>query len=306
MKSRNIAGMIFISLLLLSCGKTGVESNIKKDDKVVSLREYNTLKENTLPKRRVVIGKVKNYSRFGTQRTDITTKDILASEFSNSGRFNVLERSDLDSVIEELAFSNTLGEKSLLSRQKFLDTDFVVIGSVTKYALNTTGNKSLFSKSKEQKAEVVIELKVIDVTNGKVWIETGEGSSSVTFGTVLGAGTYGSYTSLEEEAFRAAVIQGVEKIVQKLDSMPWSASIVKKSGNTIIINSGANSNLKLGTEMEVYKIGAPIEYRGEILGYEEERVGNAVVTNYIGEEAASLRYDGKNFTVPGIVKIKNK
>ena len=81
MKSRNIAGMIFISLLLLSCGKTGVESNIKKDDKVVSLREYNTLKENTLPKRRVVIGKVKNYSRFGTQRTDITTKDILASEF---------------------------------------------------------------------------------------------------------------------------------------------------------------------------------------------------------------------------------
>ena len=109
---------------------------------------------------------------------------------------------------------------------------------------------------------------------------------------------------MEEEAFRAAVIQGVEKIVKKLDSMPWSASIVKKSGNNIIINSGVNSNLKLGTEMEVYKIGAPIEYRGEILGYEEERVGNAVVTNYIGEDAASLRYEGKNFNVPGIVKIK--
>ena len=63
MKSRNIIGMIFISLLLLSCGKTGVESNIKKDDKIVSLREYNNLKETALPKRRVVIGKVKNYSR---------------------------------------------------------------------------------------------------------------------------------------------------------------------------------------------------------------------------------------------------
>lgn len=54
MKSRNIIGMIFISLLLLSCGKTGVESNIKKDDKIVSLREYNNLKETALPKRRVV------------------------------------------------------------------------------------------------------------------------------------------------------------------------------------------------------------------------------------------------------------
>ena len=59
MKSRNIAGIVFMTLLFLSCGKTGVESNIKKDNKVVSLREYNTLKETNLPKRRVVIGKVK-------------------------------------------------------------------------------------------------------------------------------------------------------------------------------------------------------------------------------------------------------
>ena len=303
MKTKNILSVIFAALVLVSCGKTGIESTVRKDNKVVNLREYDTVKENLLPKRRVVIGKVKNYSRFGTPRTDITTKDILASEFAGSGRFNVLERGDLDSVMEELAFSESLGEKSLLNRQKFLDTDFVVIGSVTKYALNTTGNKSIISKSKDQKAEVVIELKIIDVTNGKTWIETGEGSSSVSFGTVLGAGTYGSYTSLEEEAFRAAVIQGVEKVVKKLDSMPWSASIVKKSGGNLIINSGAASNLKIGTEMEVYRVGAPIEYRGEILGYEEEKVGTAVVTSYIGENAASLRYEGKNFEVPGIVKI---
>lgn len=303
MKTKNILSIIFTALVLVSCGKTGIESTIRKDNKVVSLREYDTIQENIMPKRRVVIGKVKNYSRFGTPRTDITTKDILASEFSNTGRFNVLERGDLDSVMEELTFSESLGEKTLLNRQKFLDTDFVVIGSVTKYALNTTGNKSIFSKSKEQRAEVVVELKIVDVTNGKTWIETGEGSSSVSFGTVLGAGTYGSYTSLEEEAFRAAVIQGVEKIVKKLDSMPWSASIVRKSGNNLIINSGMSSNLKIGTEMEVYKVGAPIEYRGEILGYEEEKVGTAVVTNYIGEDAASLRYNGENFQIPGIVKI---
>ena len=75
----------------------------------------------------------------------------------------MLEREDLDTVMEELAFSDSLGQKSLLARQKFLDTDYIVVGSVTKYALNTTGNKSIISKSKEQRAEVVIELKVIDV-----------------------------------------------------------------------------------------------------------------------------------------------
>ena len=304
MINKKIAILATALFAFAGCGKTTIESSIRKDDKITALREYDSYKENKLRKSRVVIGKVKNYTRFGTPRTDSTTKDILVSEFSNTGRFTVLEREDLDTVMEELAFSDSLGQKSLLARQKFLDTDYIVVGSVTKYALNTTGNKSIISKSKEQRAEVVIELKVIDVTNGKVWTETGEGSSRVEFSTILGTGTYGSYNSLEEEAFRAAVIQGVEKIVRRVDSTPWSAAVVKKSGGNIIINSGINSNLRIGTEMEVYKLGAPIEYRGEILGYEEKLVGSAIVTGYIGEDASTLRYDGENFITPAIVKIK--
>ena len=53
------------------------------------------------------------------------------------------------------------------------------------------------------------------------------GKLKIEFSTILGAGTYGSYNSLEEEAFRAAVIQGVEKIVRRVDSTPWSAALLK-------------------------------------------------------------------------------
>lgn len=301
---RKYIGIFLISSLLIGCSNGEVRSTVKKEDNISNLRDYNTYKKNIAPKRRVVIGKVKNYSRFGTQRTDSITKDILVSEFSNSGRFNVLERDDLDSVMEELTFSNSLGEKSILAKQKFLDTDFIVVGSVTKYELNTTGNTSLFSKSKEQRAEAVIELKVIDVLNGKVWTETGEGSASIKFGTVLGTGTYGSYGSLEQEAFRAAVIQGVEKIVNKIDSMPWTAAVVQKTGSRIIINSGSSNNLQIGTQMNVYKQGKAIEYRGEVLGYEENLVGTAVVEDYIGTDAATLRYNGVDFSLPAVVKLK--
>ena len=34
--------------------------------------------------------------------------------------------------------------------------------------------------------------------------------------------------ALNKKHFRAAVIQGVEKIVKKIDSMPWTAAVVKK------------------------------------------------------------------------------
>lgn len=291
-------------LFLVGCGNSQVKSTIVKENNYSSIREYDVQKANLAPKRRVIVGKVKNYSRLGTQRTDSITKDILISELSSTKRFNVLEREDLDSVMEELAFSNSLGEKSLLAKQKFLDTDYIIVASVSKYGVKTTGSKTLFSKSKYQTGEAVVELKVIDVTNGKVWAETGEGSSSVRFGTVLGAGTYGSLPNLEEEAFRAAVIQGVEKVVAKIDSTPWSAAVVQKKGDRIIINSGIENNLKLGTEVSVYKQGKAIEYRGEILGYEEELVGTAVVDSYLGEGAANLSYKGVDFSLPAVVKLK--
>lgn len=296
--------LIALALCIFAVGCSDVRSTIKKEDTIEKLRDYDVARENIAPKRRIVIGKIKNYSRFGTQRTDSITKDILVSEFSKSGRFNVLEREDLDAVMEELAFSNSLGQKSILPRQKFLDSDFVVVGSVTKYELNTTGSQSIISKNKEQRAEAAIELKIIDVLNGKVWSETGEGSSTVSFGTVLGTGTYGSYGSLEKEAFRAAVIDGVEKIVKDIDKLPWTAVVIKKTPGTIIINSGAENNLKLGTQVNVYKQGAPVEYRGELLGYEETLVGTATVKSYIGTNAATLDYKGVDFSVPAVVKLK--
>lgn len=296
--------LALISMVLLIAGCKGVRSNIQKDDTIEKLRDYNVAKENLAPKQRIIIGKIKNYSRFGTQRTDSIAKDVLMTELSKTGRFNVLEREDLDSVLEELAFSNSLGQKSILPRQKFLDSDYVIVGSVSKYEINTTGTKSIISKNKEQRAEAAIELKVIDVLNGKVWSETGEGTSTVSFGTVLGAGTYGSYGSLEKEAFRAAVIDGVEKIVKKIDSMPWSAAVVKKNGNSLIINSGAENNLKLGTKLNVYKQGEPVVYRGELLGYEETLVGTATVKSYVGTGAATVEYKGVDFSVPAVVKLK--
>ena len=301
---KKIAVTICSLFLMLGCGSAEVKSNISKEDNFSNLREYDVQKANLNLKSRLVIGKVKNYSRFGTQRNDSIYKDILTSEFSNSKRFTILEREDLDSVMEELAFSSNLGQKSILAKQRFLDTDYVIVASVSKYGVKITGNKTLISKTKYQTGEAVVELKIIDVLNGKVWSVTGEGSSSVKFETVLGAGTYGSLNNLEEEAFRTAIIQGVEKVIEKIDSAPWTASILKKSGNKIIINSGFENNLKLGTKLNVYKQGEAVEYNGEILGYEETFVGTATVESYIGDKAASLSYEGMDFSLPAVVKLK--
>ena len=60
----------------------------------------------------------------------------------------------------------------------------------------------------------------------------------------------------------------------------------------------------LSEQVEMLKQGKAIEYRGEVLGYEENLVGTAVVEDYIGTDAATLRYNGVDFSLPAVVKLK--
>ncbi len=300
---KKIFTAILILLTFAGCGKT--TSTVKKDNKIQKLREYEEENVQVGPKRKIVIGKVKNETRFGNKRLGDIAKDVLISEFSKTNRFVVLEREDLDSVMEETEFSNALGQGSIAGQQQFLDAEYVIVGSVTKYAVNTTGSSKIISKSKEQRAEVAIDIKIIDVRTGKTWSELGEGNSTVKYGTTLGVGTSGGYDeSLEQEAFRAATINAMENIIERIDKTPWTAKVAKTYSNKIIINAGKMSNLEMNTKLDVFKQGEKIEFEGEFLGYVEEKIGTAKVIDYLGEDAAIAAFDGKSFNLPAVVKIK--
>lgn len=300
---KKIFAAFLMFLTLAGCSKT--TSTVKKDDKIQKLREYDESQVQKGLKRKIVIGKVKNETRFGNKRLGDIAKDVLISEFSKTNRFIVLEREDLNSVMEETEFSTALGQGIIAGQQQFLDAEYVIVGSITKYSVNTTGSSKIISKSKEQRAEVAIDIKVIDVRTGKVWSELGEGYSTVKYGTTLGVGTSGGYDeSLEQEAFRAATINAMENIIDRIDKTPWSAKVAKVYSNKIIINSGKISNLEIGTKLDLFKQGEKIEFQGELLGYIEEEIGTAKIVDYMGEDASIAVYDGKKFDLPAVVKIR--
>jgi len=293
---------LMLGLVLLGCG--GTTSKVRKDDKIQDLRAYD--QEITLgPKRRIVISKVKNETRFGNERLGNIATDVMQSEFSKSNRFLVLERADLDAIVQETEFSSTLGQGNIAGQQQFLDAEYVIVGAITKYAVNTTGSSKLISKSKEQRAEVALDVKIINVLTGDVWAELGEGFATVKYGTTLGVGTTGGYDeSLEQEAFRAATINAMENIIARVDSSPWSAKVVRADSNKIYINAGAQSNLQVGTKLDVFKQGEKIEYNGRFLGFVENKVGEAKVVDYLGEDAAIAEYEGSSFDTPAVVKLR--
>ena len=186
-----------------------------------------------------------------------------------------------------------------------MDAEYIIVGAITKYAVNTTGKSKIISKSKEQRAEVALDVKIINVLTGDVWAELGEGYATVKYGTTLGIGTTGGYDeSLEQEAFRAATINAMENIIARIDASPWSAKVVKVYPKKIYINAGNQSNLEIGTKLDVYKQGERIEFEGKFLGFVEDKVGEAKVTDYFGEDAAIAEYKGDAFNTPAVVKLR--
>ena len=293
-----------LALTLGACSNKG-ESNVRKDDKIQKMRDYDSVEGVVSPKRKVVIAEFKNQTRFGSRRLGNNLTDVITTELVKSNRFIVLEREDLAKVMQEINFSNTLGQGQLASERKFQDADYVITGAITKYSVNTTGNKGILSSSKTQRAEISFDMKMINVRTGEVVLsDQGEGVSDVEYGTTLGIGTTGGYDEgLEQEAFRAAAIDVMDNIIETVDKTPWMANVAKISGKKLYINAGKKSNLEIGTKLGVYKQGEKIEFNGKFLGFEENKVGEAKVIDYLGEDAAILEYKGEVFSIPGVVKL---
>lgn len=300
--------LLIITLLALGivgC-KNGTVKTVK-DDKVETMREYKEEKTLITPKRKVAIASFKNNVAIAEKRkAGENLSDIMSTELVKSGRFIVLERQEIDKVMAEVNFSNTLGEGKVAQLQKLLDADFIVTGAITKYTNNTQGDKGFLSTGKEQKTEITFDFRIVDTKTGQVILaEAGLGTSTKAVGTTLGMGTTSAYDdTVEADALRAAAISVVEGIIKQVDKTDWSAKVIKVSGKEIYVNAGIKSNLPIGTKLKVYKQGNPITFEGIFYGYDESLIGEAKVIRYLGEDAAICEYDGNSFSGNAQVRLK--
>jgi hypothetical protein len=166
----------------------------------------------------------------------------------------------------------------------------------------------LFTQSKTQRAEVTVDVRLIDVRSGEILLsETGNGSSEKTFEKVLGQGESGGYDeSLEQYAFRKAVIQLTEKLISKLDNYPWRCDIVQVENDVLYTNAGSQSNLNIGDSLKVYRRGREIkDLNGNTIGYDEIYITDAEVIRLLGEKSAALKVDtGHNLQLPLFCRSK--
>lgn len=211
------AAIIAASVLTLFSGCA------KESSRVVQTPTVASLNTNYSGERIAVsVGRFNNQSSYnngvfsdGEDRLGNQAQTILISSLQQTGRFSVLDRTNMRAIKEESAISK--------SAQNLKGARYVITGDVTEFGRKTTGDHQLFGilgKGKTQTAYSKVNLNIVDVRTSEVVFSTqGAGEYELSNREVLGfGGTAGYDSTLNGKVLSLAIIEAVNNLVNGLEN----------------------------------------------------------------------------------------
>jgi len=211
-------------------------------------------------KRKIAVGRISNETNYGRSLLRTGAQDELGNKvtdmflqsLTNSGNYLVFERPDVDLLAREAELT---GQELNLT-----GVDTMVIGSLTQFGRATTGERGFLSSSQTQEATATVDLRLVDVTTGRVFASvTGSGSSSVEQSRTMGFGSAAGYDgSLNDRAIAAAVISAVDKMTGLFLERTWTADVLAVEDDLIYISGGASQGVQPGMVFDVETRGRQV------------------------------------------------
>jgi curli biogenesis system outer membrane secretion channel CsgG len=251
-----------LKLLLICCFSfiiTGLHAQ-KKETKVELQVMENAPSEKVL-KRKVAIVRFSNETQYGKgifydKENDPMAKqalDNLSNKLASTGKFMLLERSDLDKIVEEGNLSGSGYDK--------IGADYVIVGSITEFGRKNIGDANLISRSKVQIAEAAVSLRLIDVASGLIiYSEEAKGEAELKTKSTLGVGSSADFdATLSDKAISAAISQLVENVINNLLDRPWKAYFLAVDNDDIFITGGVTQGISVGDVFLVKEKGKAVK-----------------------------------------------
>ncbi len=286
---------------------------------VIVLMLLFALSANAQLKKRVAVSRFENRSGTGYNHLGEGVADMLVTALVKSKKFSVLERQELEKVLEE----QKLGESGLVTPEtapklgKLLGVELLVIGSVSEFGTKenkVSGGLSSFISGgiKTKTSRAVVDIRLVNTVTGEiVAAEKEEGEESSTGIAVDYEGIdFNNMDSWDDtdigKACRKAVDGVVELIVKNMASIPWSGKILKiNSDGTLLMKPGSEGNVKPGMEFDIFRVGEPIKDpdTGLDLGAEETKVGHIkVIEDALKGKAAKAKIvEGKDIQATDVL-----
>ena len=253
---------------------------------------------------------------FGTsQDVGRGISDLLVDRFLKDGTYRVIERRDINKVLQEQNFSNSdrADANTAAKIGKVLGVDAIVIGDITQFGRDdhNTGVGGALNRwdrygvgkvgVRKAKAVVAVTARLIDVNTGEILAsESGKGESQRSGTNLLGGGggwggggggdlDMGSSNfsqTIIGEAVSGAVTELATKLGQDATKMPTqtvqiNGLVADASGSSIVINVGSKAGVHVGDHLVVSRVSRVIKdpATGKPLRSIEEPVGQLQITS---------------------------
>jgi len=178
------------------------------------------------PRSTLMVGKFDNRSSYmrglfsdGVDRLGGQAKTILIGHLQETGRFNVVDRENMDEIAREARIRG--------QQQALKGADFALTGDVVEFGRKEVGDRQLFGilgSGKQQVAYSKVTVNVVDVlTSEVVYSVQGAGEYALSNREVLGFGGAAGYDStLNGKVLDLAIREAINRLVEGLEQGKWT------------------------------------------------------------------------------------
>ncbi|MDR0769071.1 MAG: penicillin-binding protein activator LpoB [Dysgonamonadaceae bacterium] len=259
-KSGKIYLNLFLGLLITLFALTGCTAHQNVVSVEPQIREVKQDYQGL--KRKVAIARFSNETAYakgvfynkGNDPIGKQAVDILSTKLASTNKFILLERADMDKIVEELQIAGNEGYQKV-------GADYLIIGSVTEFGRKNEGDATVFSRSKTQIVQAGVSIRLVDVSTGQIiYSEEAKGEAETTNKTSFGLGKTTDYdATLSDKAISAAISKLVENIVNNCMDRPWKSYFLSYDSDAVIIAGGKSQGIKTGDTYRVVEKGKSVK-----------------------------------------------
>ena len=250
-------------------------------------------------KRKVAIGRFSNETQYGkgifydkeNEPMGKQALDILSSKLAQSEKFILLERSDLNLLVQESG-----------DGMKKIGADYIILGSITEFGRKNEGQQKVFSNTKVQTVEAGVSIRIVDTYTGLIiYSDEAKGMAEASTKEVMGIGGQAGFdATLSDKAISAAISQLVENVINKCTDKPWKSYILSVEDGNYIISGGTSQGLAAGDTFNVYLKGKVVKnpQTGMDVELPGKKIGVVTVSMSVGDtpenEISFCTYEGED------------
>ncbi len=231
--------------------------------------------------------------------------DELVTQLFETGKFSLIERSQLDAVLAEqnLGQSGRVNPSQAADIGRLLGVQLILTGSITKFSIDTKGGGFRGFGAQYSEAESNLDVRLIDTNTAEI-LFAGDGEGKIRLGglRIKGANFQRDFDAgLAQEALRPAVEEVAKKVAGKADSFssiqaPIAPAQVVGLGQNgaLYIDKGENYGVVVGQRYDVHRVVDEIrDASGTLLDTITEAVGVVEVTRVLAQSSVSTVVEGE-------------